>query len=199
MTGFFFVVNKDKILRSCIDNRGLNNITLKNRYHSSRAAPGGHRVLQAGPTERLPPGADTGRGQVEESVKAEKCEFHCSTIPFLGYIITAWSVQMDPGKVRAVVDWPQPTSRVQLLTVKMALEEWSHWTEGKEHPFIAWTGHKNLEYIRTTKRLNSRQARWALLFTLFKFSLSYRPGSKNIKPMRCHAAIAPRLHPRTPR
>jgi hypothetical protein len=47
-------------------------------------------------------------------VKVEKCEFHCSTIPFLGYSISSGSVQMDPGKVRTVVDWPQPTSRVQL-------------------------------------------------------------------------------------
>ncbi|KAM9540266.1 uncharacterized protein ACWYII_038363 [Salvelinus alpinus] len=28
----------------------------------------------------------------------EKCKFHYSTIPFLGYIISAGSVQMDPGK-----------------------------------------------------------------------------------------------------
>ena len=44
-----------------------------------------------------------------------------------------------------------------------------------------WTDHKNLQHLHTTKRLNSRQARWALLFTWFNFSLSYRPGSKNIK------------------
>lgn len=31
------------------------------------------------------------------------------------------------------------------------------------------------------QRLNSRQARWALFFGLFRFTLSYRPGSKNIK------------------
>ena len=47
-------------------------------------------------------------------LKAEKCEFHRSTIPLLGYIIFAGSVQMDPGKMRVVVDWPQPTSKVQL-------------------------------------------------------------------------------------
>jgi hypothetical protein len=47
-------------------------------------------------------------------VKAEKCGFHHSTISFLGYIIAEGNVQMDPEKVRAVVDWPQPTSRVQL-------------------------------------------------------------------------------------
>uniref|UniRef100_A0A4W5NN01 ribonuclease H n=1 Tax=Hucho hucho TaxID=62062 RepID=A0A4W5NN01_9TELE len=47
-------------------------------------------------------------------VKAEKCEFHRCTITFLGYVIAEGNVQMDPGKVKAVVDWPQPTSRVQL-------------------------------------------------------------------------------------
>ncbi len=50
----------------------------------------------------------------------------------------------------------------ELLAVKLALEEWRHWLEGSGVPFIVWTDHKNLEYIKTAKRLNSRQARWAL-------------------------------------
>ncbi len=54
--------------------------------------------------------------------------------------------------------------------------------EGAAEPFLVWTDHKNLEYIRSAKRLNSRQARWALFFDRFSFTLSYRPGSKNIKP-----------------
>ena len=70
----------------------------------------------------------------------------------------------------------------ELLAVKMALEEWRHWLEGSGVPFIVWTDHKNLEYISTAKRLNSRQARWALFFGRFDFTISYRPGSKNIKP-----------------
>ncbi len=70
----------------------------------------------------------------------------------------------------------------ELLAVKLALEEWRHWLEGSGVPFIVWTDHKNLEYIKTAKRLNSRQARWALFFGRFDFTLSYRPGSKNIKP-----------------
>ncbi len=70
----------------------------------------------------------------------------------------------------------------ELLAVKLALEEWRHWLEGSGVPFIVWTDHKNLEYIQSAKRLNSRQARWALFFGRFEFSISYRPGSKNIKP-----------------
>ena len=70
----------------------------------------------------------------------------------------------------------------ELLAVKVALEEWRHWLEGAQHPFIVWTDHKNLEYIKQAKRLNSRQARWALFFNRFRFTLSYRPGSRNVKP-----------------
>ncbi|KAM3623773.1 uncharacterized protein V6R79_015393, partial [Siganus canaliculatus] len=57
----------------------------------------------------------------------------------------------------------------ELLAVKLALEEWRHWLEGAKTPFVVWTDHKNLEYISTAKRLNSRQARWALFFTRFNF------------------------------
>ncbi len=43
-------------------------------------------------------------------LKTEKCEFHKSTIHFLGYIVTPASVQMDQRKVEAVRNWPQPTT-----------------------------------------------------------------------------------------
>ncbi|KAI3357228.1 hypothetical protein L3Q82_015689 [Scortum barcoo] len=36
----------------------------------------------------------------------------------------------------------------ELLAIKVALEEWRHWLEGAEQPFIVWTNHKNLEYLR---------------------------------------------------
>lgn len=68
VAGFFFVEKKDKTLHPCTDYRGLNDITVKNRYllplisSAFKASPGGHHVLQAGPMEHLPPGADTGRG-----------------------------------------------------------------------------------------------------------------------------------------
>ncbi len=65
--------------------------------------------------------------------------------------------------------------------MKLALEEWRHWLEGTTHPFIVLTDHKNLEYLRLAKRLNPRQARWALFFTRFHFTVTYRPGTKNTK------------------
>ncbi|KAI3369484.1 hypothetical protein L3Q82_007699 [Scortum barcoo] len=171
-------------------------------------------------------------------------------VSFLGYIITANHISMDPAKVNAVTNWPPLTSKKkwndkaeeafnklkqkfttapiltvpdpalqfvvevdtsnegigavlsqrfpadnrihpcaflsrklsaaernydvgneELLAVKAVLEEWRHWLEGAEQPFIVWTDHKNLEYLKSAKRLNSRQARWELFFSRFRFTL----------------------------
>lgn len=70
----------------------------------------------------------------------------------------------------------------ELMDIKLALEEWSHWLEGAEHPVLVWTEHKNLSYLQVAKHLNPRQSHWALFFSCFNFSISNRPGSKNIKP-----------------
>ena len=37
----------------------------------------------------------------------------------------------------------------ELLAVKLDLEEWWHWLEGTSVPFVVWTDHRNLEYIRS--------------------------------------------------
>ncbi|KAK3506488.1 hypothetical protein QTP70_002091 [Hemibagrus guttatus] len=43
-------------------------------------------------------------------VKPEKCEFHQTTMTFLGYVITRQGVEMDVTKVQAVTEWPSPTT-----------------------------------------------------------------------------------------
>lgn len=69
----------------------------------------------------------------------------------------------------------------ELLAMKAAFEEWRHWLEGAKHPFTVLTDHRNLEYLKSAKRLNHRQARWSLFFTRFNFRVTYRPGSQNTK------------------
>ncbi|KAL0172895.1 hypothetical protein M9458_033206, partial [Cirrhinus mrigala] len=71
-------------------------------------------------------------------------------------------------------------SNRELLAIKLALDGWRHWLEVSTHPFTIITDHKNLQYLREARRLNPRQARWALFFTRFNFKITYRPGSKNI-------------------
>ncbi|KAK3532671.1 hypothetical protein QTP86_027655 [Hemibagrus guttatus] len=76
--------------------------------------------------------------------------------------------------------------------------QWRYWLEEAKHPFTVLTDHKNLEYLRAAKRLNPRQARWALFFTRFNFTISYRPGSKNTKADALSRMFAPEESPETP-
>uniref|UniRef100_A0A3B3H6Q5 Gypsy retrotransposon integrase-like protein 1 n=1 Tax=Oryzias latipes TaxID=8090 RepID=A0A3B3H6Q5_ORYLA len=243
-------------------------------------------------------------------VKVEKCEFHVTTVQFLGYIIEAGCIRPDPSKIEAVANWEPPDSRKklqqflgfanfyrrfirnyssiaspltrltstnrpylwsteaqqafdklkglfvtapilirpdpssqfvvevdasdsgvgavlsqkdvvtgklkpcaffsrklspteqnydvgnrELLAIKLALEEWRHWLEGAEQPFIVWTDHKNLAYLRSAKRLNSRQAQWCLFFDRFHFTITYRPGSRNVKPDALSRKYSPSEQP----
>ncbi|KAI5615887.1 hypothetical protein C0J50_8736 [Silurus asotus] len=50
---------------------------------------------------------------------------------------------------------------LELLAIKLALE--------------------NLQYLREARKLNPRQARWALFFTRFRFHITYRAGAVNGK------------------
>ena len=69
----------------------------------------------------------------------------------------------------------------ELLAVHEALKEWRHWLEGSTQPFVVMTDHKNLIYVQSAKRLNPRQSRWALFFARFDFTLTYKPGSLNVR------------------
>ncbi|XP_031099869.1 uncharacterized protein LOC116004076 [Ipomoea triloba] len=47
-------------------------------------------------------------------VKVTKCLFCKTTVEYLGHIITNGTVNPDPAKIEAMVDWPQPVSIKQL-------------------------------------------------------------------------------------
>ncbi len=47
-------------------------------------------------------------------VKAEKCVFHARSVSFLGAVVSADGISMDPAKVHAVMDCPVPDTRTAL-------------------------------------------------------------------------------------
>jgi hypothetical protein len=50
-------------------------------------------------------------GKLEEAglyVKAEKCEFSVSQTSFLGFIVGADGISMDPAKIQAIREWEAP-------------------------------------------------------------------------------------------
>nr|GFC95837.1 putative reverse transcriptase domain-containing protein [Tanacetum cinerariifolium] len=42
--------------------------------------------------------------------KFSKCEFWLRSVAFLGHIVSAEGIMMDPAKVEAITKWPRPTS-----------------------------------------------------------------------------------------
>ncbi len=46
--------------------------------------------------------------------KASKCEFFRTEVDFLGHIISADGMKVEPGKIQAIVDWPQPTNMTEV-------------------------------------------------------------------------------------
>lgn len=375
--GFFFVEKKDKTLRPCIDFRGINDITVKNKYplplidsafgplhqatvFSKLDLRNAYHLIRIKEGDEWKTAFNTPLGHFEYLVmpfgltnapavfqalindvlrdmlnrfvfvylddilifsrdldehvqhvrlvlkrllenrlfvKVEKCDFHVSSVSFLGFVVEKGQLKADPAKVQAVTEWPVPSTRKhlqrflgfanfyrrfirnysqvaapltqltssklpfvwsqaaeaafnrlkclftsapvlshpdpsqqfvvevdasdtgvgavlsqrspedhkmhpcayfsrrltpaernydvgnrELLAVVLALQEWRHWLEGSTLPFVVWTDHKNLSYLRSARRLNSRQARWALFLGRFQFTLTYRPGSRNIKP-----------------
>lgn len=80
--------------------------------------------------------------------------------------------------------------------MKLVLEEWRHYLEGAAHLFMVYTYHKNLEYVRTPKRVNPCQAQWALFFFLPGFSSPY-PMVLDLKPTTKVDALS-RVHPEAP-
>jgi hypothetical protein len=41
--------------------------------------------------------------------KLKKCEFHATSVSFLGFVISPDGVSMDPDRVEAITEWPVPT------------------------------------------------------------------------------------------
>ncbi len=119
-------------------------------------------------------------------LKAEKCTFHQPTIQLLSlHPCAAFSQKLSPAEKNYDI------GNRELLAIKLALEEWRHWLEGAAHPFLVLTDHKNLQYLRDAKRLNPRQARWALFFNRFNFKILYRPGPRNVKADALSRIYAP--------
>ncbi|XP_070401394.1 uncharacterized protein [Nothobranchius furzeri] len=173
--GFFFVPKKDGSLRPCIDYREAESAfqVLKKRFAD---APILHRPDPQRQFTLEVDASDTGVGAVLSQVAEEDKRLHpCA---FFSRRLTPTESRYDVGDR-------------ELLAVKLAIEEWRHWLEGAEQPFIIWTDHKNLIYLKEAKRLNPRQYRWSLFFSRFNFLISYRPGTKNTKPDALSRQYAP--------
>ena len=67
----------------------------------------------------------------------------------------------------------------EMLAIIRSLSHWRAELQGSEHRLEILTDHKALEYFMTTKKLNSRQARWGEMLADFYFQIGFRPGKSN--------------------
>lgn len=98
---------------------------------------------------------------------------------------TAFSKKLTPAEQNYDI------GNSELLAIKPALEEWRHWLEVAQHPCTVLTDHKNLQYLREDKRLNPRQARWALFFKHLKNATDLAPPG--CPPVHTYVPRAQRL------
>ncbi len=69
--------------------------------------------------------------------KIEKCEFHQTSVSFLGYVISSGGVAMEDKKVQAVIDWPQPVTLKELQRSTVAAPMTSMLKRGRQR--LVWT------------------------------------------------------------
>ncbi|GJS72343.1 putative reverse transcriptase domain-containing protein [Tanacetum coccineum] len=130
-----FVKKKDGSMRLCIDYRKLNRITIRNRYPLPRIddlfdqlhGPNLFRLIcelfvivfiddilvysksEEEHERHLWIVLEILR-QKKLYAKFSKCEFWLQQVAFLGHIVSADGIIMDPSKVEAITKWPRPTT-----------------------------------------------------------------------------------------
>ncbi|GJR37756.1 retrotransposon protein, putative, ty3-gypsy subclass [Tanacetum coccineum] len=67
--------------------------------------------------------------------KFSKCEFWLSKVAFLGHIVSAEGITMDPAKVEAITKWPRPTSVTEVRSFLGLAGEKFVWNEEREKSF----------------------------------------------------------------
>ena len=63
----------------------------------------------------------------------------------------------------------------ELLGIVSALEAWRYYIDGNSHTTKVLSDHQNLTYFRDPRKLDQRQARWALFLSQFDLNLKHVP------------------------
>nr|GEZ80800.1 putative reverse transcriptase domain-containing protein [Tanacetum cinerariifolium] len=124
-TPVLFVNKKDGSMRLCIDYRELNKITIRNHY----------------PLPRIDDLFDQLQGAIHFSkIDLQSAVFmdlmnrifheFLDNVAFLGHIVSAEGITMDPAKVEAITKWPRPTSVTEVRSFLGLARYYRRFVEG---------------------------------------------------------------------
>ncbi|XP_074337579.1 putative mitochondrial protein AtMg00860 [Apium graveolens] len=97
--------------------------------------------------------------------KYRKCEFCLDQVAFLGYIVSAVRIKVDPAKVEAITNWPRPSTATEVRSFLGLAGYYHRFVEGfstiampltqltrKSNKFI-WTDECETSFQELKKRL----------------------------------------------
>nr|GFA97839.1 retrotransposon protein, putative, Ty3-gypsy subclass [Tanacetum cinerariifolium] len=106
-----------------------------------------------------------------------------SSVAFLGHIVSAEGITMDPTKVEAITKWTRPTFVTEVRSFLGLAGYYRRFVEGFSRlalPLTKLMHHKSLKYIFTQRELNMRQRRWLELLKDYDTNIQYHPGKANV-------------------
>ncbi|CAI7867495.1 unnamed protein product [Closterium sp. NIES-54] len=130
-------------------------------------------------------------------VKLSKSEFALKKFQFLGHMVSAQGVHVDPKKIEAVRTWKTPENMKELQQFLGFANYYNRFVPQyakiatpltnllkKNSPFkrktTVYTDHCSLKYLKTQPTHSRRQVRWIdFLETHFDYDIVYKPGHKN--------------------
>ncbi|XP_060669776.1 putative disease resistance protein At3g14460 [Ziziphus jujuba] len=100
----------------------------------------------------------------------------------VGFVISAAGIKVDQEKVKAIQEWPMPTSITQVRSFhglasfyQRALKTWQHYLWPKE--FVIHTDHESLKHIKGQGKLNRRHGKWMEFIETFPYVICYKKES----------------------
>ena len=68
----------------------------------------------------------------------------------------------------------------ELLAIIVVFKQWKHYLKNSAYLIKMWSNHNNFKSFMKQKKLNFKQARWALTLTVYDFEIFHRSKARNL-------------------